>query len=131
MYDQDSFFTLTALQQFGLLAVSVVFSVIVVALCWLVARRVRRLVAVVWALLLVWLYAWVSPQGYYQYYRLIIDGLPQQNVLRRPPGLWDMVELLGFHGAATLSAHSLGALGWVLLAVAVLRPFRSDRPGFH
>ena len=64
-----------------------------------------------------WLFVWLSPQVYYQYYRLIFDGLPVQWVVGRPE-LGEAMRLLTFTGPANLSAHGQGVLGWAMLCVA-------------
>lgn len=63
-------------------------------------------------------FIWLSPQGYYTYYRLIFDGLPAQSVIGTPPRPDDVLAYLTFSGRATLSAHATGALGWLLLGLA-------------
>ena len=121
MYAQDSFFTLTPGQQLGLLALSGAFAAITLAFAALGLRRLPRGLAVVGAAAVIWAFAWLSPQGYYQYYRLIIDGLPAQWVIGAPPGLRTLGAVLSFQGPGTLSAHSLGALGWTVIIVATIR----------
>lgn len=125
MYEADSFYTLSGAGQIGLLAVSLGFAT---GMGWLVRRISRRrtlLVRVgIWALLL-YLFIWLSPQGYYAYYQLIFDGLPSQWVIGRPIPLIEAVQCFTFTGPYTLSAHSLGALGWILL-ILTLWPQRSN-----
>ncbi|KAJ55495.1 hypothetical protein ACMU_12440 [Actibacterium mucosum KCTC 23349] len=120
MYEQDSFFTLSAPHQFGLLCLSAVFATGMVAAAWQL-KRWPRVVAVPLAVVLVWVFTWISPQGYYQYYRSIIDGLPAQWVVGAPPGLGTLWALLSFRGPDTLSAHSLGVMGWIVIIVATIR----------
>ena len=66
-------------------------------------------------------FVWVSPQIYYQYYRMIIDGLPAQFVIGLPEGIGHIARLLSFQFDSNLSAHSQGLLGWALIAVAAFR----------
>jgi hypothetical protein len=120
MYRDDSFFTLGLVEIAGLLVVSVLLVLGVLAL----ARRLcrgrlgRRLVA---AAGLFWVFLWLSPQVYYAYYQLIFDGLPVQIVIGWPPGAETVLRRLAFAGPATLAAHGQGVLGWVLVAGAVRR----------
>ncbi|MEO1467507.1 MAG: hypothetical protein AAFV86_00520 [Pseudomonadota bacterium] len=121
MYDRDSFFDLTPWGQAGLLALSTVLFVAVVFATWALLRRRPPLVRLAGALAVFWLFEWVSPQVYYQYYRLLFEGLPLQWVIWPPPGPVEALELLVFQGPHSLSAHSRGLLGWTLLAVPFLR----------
>ena len=120
MYRDDSFFTLGLLEAAGLLVVTALLALGVLAL----ARRLRRagpgrrLVA---AAGLFWLFLWLSPQVYYAYYQLILDGLPVQIVIGWPPGAETVLRRLAFAGPATLAAHGQGVLGWVLVVGAVRR----------
>lgn len=122
MYEGDSLFTLTVPGQIGLLLLSISLTVGVLALTWLLTKRR----AIGWRLgiaaILFYLFIWISPQIYYQYYLLIIDGLPWQIVVKSPPGPAHLAELLSFTFRPNLSAHSKGALGWALLALAIFRP---------
>ncbi|MEO9575176.1 MAG: hypothetical protein ABJ263_07370 [Tateyamaria sp.] len=120
MYEGDSFYTLTVWGQVGLVIVSIAFA--------LAALTITRIMTVLRPLLLrppIWFvlficFVWASPQGYYAYYRLVIDGLPAQSVIDAPPRPEVLVALLTFRGPATLSAHSVGLLGWAMLVVALL-----------
>ncbi len=120
MYRDDSFFTLGLLEAAGLLVVTALLVLGVLAL----ARRLRRgrlgrrLVA---AAGLFWLFLWLSPQVYYAYYQLILDGLPVQIVIGWPPGAETVLRRLAVAGPATLAAHGQGVLGWVLVVGAVRR----------
>ncbi len=120
MYRDDSLFTLGLVEAAGLLVVSVLLVLGVLAL----ARRLcrgrpgRRLVA---AAGLFWVFLWLSPQVYYAYYQLIFDGLPVQIVIGWPPGAETVLRRLVFAGPATLAAHGQGVLGWVLVVGAVRR----------
>jgi len=120
MYRDDSFFTLGLLEAAGLLVVTVLLVLGMLAL----ARRLRRgglgrrLVA---AAGLFWVFLWLSPQVYYVYYQLIFEGLPVQIVIGWPPGAETVLRRLVFAGPATLAAHGQGVLGWVLVVGAVRR----------
>ncbi len=118
MYRDDSFFTLGLLEAAGLLAVTALLVLGVLAL----ARRLcrgrlwRRLL---WAAGLFWAFLWLSPQVYYAYYQLIFEGLPVQIVIGWPPGAETVLRRLSFAGPATLAAHGQGVLGWVLVGAGV------------
>ena len=121
MYRDDSLFTLGLVEAAGVLVVSGLLVIGVLAL----ARRLRRgglgrrVVAA--AAGLFWVFLWLSPQVYYAYYQLIFDGLPVQIVIGWPPGAETVLRRLMFAGPATLAAHGQGVLGWVLVVGAVRR----------
>ncbi len=120
MYRDDSFFTLGLLEAAGLLVVTALLVLGVLAL----ARRLRRGGLgrrVVAAAGLFWVFLWLSPQVYYAYYQLIFEGLPVQIVIGWPPGVETVLRRLAFAGPATLAAHGQGVLGWVLVVGAVRR----------
>lgn len=119
MYASDSFFTLSAGAQVGLLLVSLVMAGATAGVLRRVVRDLPLLLRVAGAIFSLWLFVWLSPQGYYAYYRSIIDGLPAQIVIKFPPDMQDILYFLTFSGAHSLSAHGVGMLGWGLVAVAV------------
>ncbi len=121
MYADDSLFTLGLVEAAGLLVVTALLVLGMLAL----ARRLyrgggmgRRLVA---AAGLFWVFLWLSPQVYYAYYQLILEGLPVQIVIGWPPGAETVLRRLVFAGPAPLAAHGQGVLGWVLVVGAVRR----------
>lgn len=127
MYDGDSFFTLSLWGRAGLLAVSLGLAVLWIFAVRIVARAFRfampgplavALSLVAWAVLF-FAFVWLSPQGYYAYYRLIIDDLPAQWVIKSPPLPGELWAFLSFSGRHNLSAHSTGVLGWVMLLAAL------------
>ncbi|GMG81127.1 hypothetical protein LNKW23_03390 [Paralimibaculum aggregatum] len=130
MYAEDSFFTLSASARAGLLALSAGFAGLAGALARAGLRAAGRRLAprLAVALLVFWGFEWLSPQGYYAYYRAVIPGLPAQWVIGRPPGPGQVAEILGFAGPATLSAHARGLLGWALLLAACAPMLRRLRP---
>ncbi len=71
------------------------------------------------ALVLFWLFVWLSPQIYYWYYLLIFDGLPVQSVIGTPPTPFDLIRLIGFSDRHDLSHHGQGVLGWALVLTAL------------
>ena len=122
MYREDSFFTLTAAGQAGLVLVTLALSAgLLAAVCF--AARSRP----IWArsglaLLAFYLFVWLSPQLFYTYYLTIIDGLPPQLVISAPPTAPDIARLLSFSGRFDLAAHGQGGLGWLTLIVAAAAP---------
>lgn len=128
MYAGDSFFTLGPGGQTGLVILSLVMASISLGLTRLLTfHRNSVLRPFIWAVVYI-SFIWLSPQGYYTYYRLIIDGLPAQAVIRAPPRPGDLLAYLTFTGDATLSAHATGVLGWLMLAVAFLPGRRPTHP---
>ncbi len=122
MYSQDSFFTLSVPGQIGLLALSILLMVVMLFLACTLFQARPRAFRLGFGLLLFWLFVWISPQIYYQYYRFLFDGLPQQWVIWPPVTLERIAELLLFKAQPSLSAHAQGALGWaILLAASVKR----------
>ena len=119
MYRQDSFFDLSQLGQIGLLCISTGLFFAMLLLARTLLRKRPVWLRIGGALFLFWLFVWASPQIYYQYYRLLIEGLPQQWVIWPPAQPTEALKLLFFQGPHNLSAHSQGLLGWCLL----LTPF--------
>ncbi|WP_299726302.1 hypothetical protein [uncultured Tateyamaria sp.] len=126
MYDGDSFFTLTLWGRIGLVALTAVFSLAALGITRVMTYfRPYILRVPIWFVLFI-TFVWASPQGYYTYYRLIFDGLPAQSVLGPMPPPDQILALLTFRAAPTLSAHGVGLLGWAMLIVALL-PRRKSR----
>lgn len=121
MYQQDSFFDLSPLGQLGLAGLSVLLAFVALWIVHLALRRRSAGVRVVGALGLFWIFVWVSPQVYYQYFHLLFDSLPRQWVIWPPEAPQTALRLLIFQGPQTLSAHGQGILGWCLIAVPWLR----------
>lgn len=117
MYAGDSFWTLNGAGQAGLALLSVLLALVMLRLALLgqgpVWRRVAR------ALLLWWLFLWLSPQVYYAFYWSVIPDLPVQLVVGRPPGPAELGKLLAFLDTS-IADHCRGALGWGMVLVAVL-----------
>jgi len=125
MYEGDSFYTLTGLGQFGLALLSLTLTAV---LLWLAAKVMRRLslvLSVVLALILFYGFVWLSPQIYYTYYMTLFEGLPWQIVVKDPPDMQKILRMLTFRDDATLSAHSQGVLGWLLIATAFITRWRA------
>lgn len=121
MYPDDSFFTLSVGGQIGLAALSASLTVFTLFLFWRIAGGRPVAVRLGLALVFFFLFVWLSPQVYYLYYLILFDGLPFQSVLKAPPGPGALLDLLTFQDRATLSAHSKGALGWILILIAGFR----------
>lgn len=119
-YRDDSFFTLGAWEQAGLAALSLAMAFVLLCVVWKVVRGRPLALRIAIAVAAFHVFLWLSPQVYYGYYRLIIDGLPRQSVIGAPPSPGALIALLGFQGPGTLSAHGQGVLGWALLAVAIV-----------
>jgi hypothetical protein len=123
MYNQDSFFDLTPLGQIGLACVSAVLFTVTVYVAWRLLRNFPVWVRPVGSLVLFYVFVWVSPQVYFQYYHLLFEFLPDQWVIFPPPSPVKAIEFLTFSGPQTLSAHGQGLLGWV----TILAPFVKRR----
>lgn len=123
MYGSDSFFTLSTGGQIGLAALSMTLACGMLVLTYRASRGRPFALRILIALLLFAAFEWLSPQIYYIYYRLIIQGLPLQWVIGMMPDPGAVPGLLTFTETHDLSAHGRGALGWmmVLLSVFALR----------
>ena len=125
MYAGDSLFTLSPSGQAGVLVIALILSVLTLTTAWLVMGQRSLLIRVAMAVLLLVLFVWASPQVFYEYYRVIIDGLPAQWVIFQRNPLVEAARYASFSGPATLSAHGQGALFWALMLLAVLRGRRA------
>lgn len=120
MYRDDSFFDLSVWGQVGLAAISAVLFLIAVAVAWAILRKRHIVVRFSGAVVLFWMFVWLSPQVYYIYYRMIIPDLPLQWVIWPPPAGLRAVEILLFQYQANLSAHGQALLGWSMIIAAVI-----------
>jgi hypothetical protein len=121
MYEYDSFYTLTAIQQAGLGVLSLLLFGVLVYFCFRAVRQKPLAIRIIIASVVFYIFVWLSPQIYYTYYLLIFDGLPIQIVIKAPPTPLSLTQLLMFQEKASLSDHSKAGLGWVLIAIALLR----------
>ncbi len=121
MYAQDSFFDLSLWGRAGLLCLSATLFILFLFLARLLYRIPRLWPRILGSLLLFWIFVWVSPQIYYQYYHLLFEFLPDQWVIGWPPGPIKPLQFLTFQGPQNLSAHSQGVLGWCLLVVPLIQ----------
>lgn len=115
MYAEDSFYTLSQLARLGLLALSALLAFGVVMIAFVAMRLRRGSVRVAIAVTLFSLFVWISPQAYYEYYQLILTGLPRHWVIGQPPTFDELLNLVTFTGPQTISAHSIGGLFWGLI----------------
>jgi len=122
MYADDSFHTLTRPEQFGLIVLSATLAAVLLVASWRTMTKRRAITRAAIAACLFYLFVWLSPQAYYAYYLILFDGLIWQNVIKPPPPLWSILEILTFQGPVTLSAHFKGLLGWALTILALVTP---------
>lgn len=115
MYNQDSFFDLNAWGQVGLVAISMVLFLLVLFTAWVMLKRHGALIRIGGALVLFWIFVWLSPQVYYMYYWMIFPDLPVQWVIWPPSGPDKAANMLLFQYRSNLSAHSQGVLGWCVI----------------
>ncbi len=120
MYDGDTFFSLTMTARVGLVFLSAGLAAITAAAFIKVGCRMSWPIRLPLAPAFLWLFVWLSPQVFYLYYMVVFDYLPLQNVVQAPPGLDEILRLLGFAGKASLSQHAQGLLGWGLIVLACL-----------
>ena len=123
MYRQDSFFDLSPWGQFGLICISTALFLAMLLICRALLSNHHALFRVGGALLLFWLFVWISPQVYYEYYRQLIPSLPRQWVIWPPEHPQTALSYLFFQGPQNLSAHSQGLLGWSMIAAPFLPYF--------
>lgn len=120
-YAEDTFFHLAPWARVGLVAAALGMALVLVALLWPAMRRTGSVwLRILLALLGLWLFLWLSVQGFYAYFRVEIPGLPEQWVIAwPPPGPGRLVEILSFTGKVSIAEHARAALGWGLIAWAV------------
>ena len=121
MYRQDSFFDLSGWGQIGLLCLSTALFVLIFIIARMLLSRRPLWISICGAMILYWLFVWLSPQVYYMYYRLIIPDLPLQWVIWPPKSPLLAMKFMFFQGPHNLSAHSQGLFGWILLASPFLK----------
>ena len=121
MYAADSYLTLPGAGQAGLAILSALLAVAAGAAVLAFKTAGLRIIA---ALAAFWIFLWLSPQIYYFYYLIILDGLALQLVIAWPPSPLALVDLLLFRGPATLAGHGQAVLGWALLGLGPLAAWR-------
>lgn len=128
MYQQDSFFDLSQWERVGLVCISAMLAILFLFASYRLLRNKPILIRLSGALILFWVFVWVSPQIYYTYYRMIIPDLPLQWVIWPPASPVDALRMMVFSGPQNLSAHSPGILGWVLLVAPFIWRQRNSGP---
>lgn len=121
MYQQDSFFDLSAWGQLGLIAISTALFAAALLIAWRTLYARGPVLRIAGGFALLWLFVWLSPQVYYMYYYMIFPDLPLQWVIWPPPGPEKPMQMLFFQFRPNLSAHSQGLLGWSLIVTPFLR----------
>lgn len=119
-YGEDSFFTLGWGGRIGVLAISVGLAGLCLWASYVFIARLDRVWRVLVALAGFWAFVWLSPQVYYMFYLVIFDGLPLQWV-GKVPSPARILGLMTFSDRPALSEHGQGALGWAMVAAALLR----------
>lgn len=119
IYAEDSFFTLGLGAQIGVVGIGIVLAALCFAILWELVEGFGRFSRVLAALVVFYLFVWLSPQVYYMFYFFIQDGLPLQWVIQSPPSPMKIVQLLTFTDRVTLTEHGQGALGWGLILFAL------------
>ncbi len=115
MYEGDSFHTLSAIGQAGLLLLTTLLSAVAILIIWRIGRARPWPTRLAITLVAFWLFVWLSPQAYYAYYWFLFDGLPVQLVIKSPPSPLRVLRLAFFQEETTLSAHGKGVLFWLLV----------------
>jgi len=121
MYAGDSFFTLTSGGQVLVGGLSLLLTVICLAVYVKLSWRRPWPARLIAAFSVFVFFVWLSPQIYYVCY-IFLRGVPWQMVIGIPPSPSELLKLLTFSDRANLSFHSRGLLGWILIAVALFQP---------
>jgi len=119
MYLEDSFFDLSPWGRVGLLLISTCLFLITLFVTRRLLVNKPIWLSVSGSIVIFVLFVFLSPQVYYMYYRILIDGLPLQWVIKPTEAPVEALKYITFQGPQNLSAHSQGLLGWIL----VLTPF--------
>jgi len=118
VYQNDSFHTLDLMQQIGLVCLSVVLLGLTLGGSYYLMKKRSLVVRLAIALVVFYLFLWLSPQIYYAYYQLLWPSLEFRIVVGDLPTLWHLLELITFQGRATTTWHAQGLLGVLLLVLA-------------
>ena len=125
MYDHDTFFHLSLWGRCGLVVLSLALGGLTIAAAIASFRKVHDLPVVLTlalraliAIVMFWIFLWLSPQVYYTYYTAIIEDLPYQWVITRPTSWVEIASILFFQNANTLAQISKMAFGWALIFLA-------------
>lgn len=121
MYLQDSFFDLSPWGRVGLIVLSTCLFFFTVFTTKLVLNNKPVWLCILGSLGIFVLFVCLSPQVYYMYYRILIDGLPLQWVIKPMEAPMAALKYITFQGPENLSAHSQGLLGWFLILTPFLK----------
>ena len=127
MYAGDSFFTLTLPGQAGLVLLSLLLGGGMLWAHWRLPLYMPLILRMGIGLVGFFAFEWLSVQVYYQYYRLIFDGLPAQWVADLLRTLGTALPILSFSGDQSLSAHARGILGWAMVLLPLVRRYHAGK----
>jgi len=122
MYLQDSFFDLSPWGRVGLIVISACLFFFTALITRLVLGNKSAWLCILGSSGLFVLFVCLSPQVYYMYYRILIDDLPLQWVIKPMEAPMAALKYITFQGPENLSAHSQGLLGWFLIVTPFLKP---------
>ena len=128
LYSGDTFFHLSPAGQYGLAAIALLLAGLSVAVMLWISKRLSLWGKLVTAIAVFWWFEWLSPQVFYVYYWMIMDGLPMQLVVNLPPSPQKLLAIMSFTGPATISAHSRGILFLVMLLLVLWKWYQERRP---
>ncbi len=121
MYLQDSFFDLSPWGRVGLIVISTCLFLFTAFITRVFLDKKSVWLSLLGSLGIFVLFVCLSPQIYYMYYRILIDGLPLQWVIKPLEAPLAALKYITFQGPKNLSAHSQGLLGWFLIVAPFLR----------
>jgi len=121
MYLQDSFFDLSPWGRLGLIVISTCLFLFTAFITRAVLNNKPVWLSILGSLGIFVLFVCLSPQVYYMCYRILIDGLPLQWVIKPIEAPLAALKYLTFQGPENLSAHSQGLLGWFLIVAPFLK----------
>lgn len=119
MYENDSFLTLAMGERIGLVCVTLALSLFVIYAYRALSFKRSFAIRFSLAFVCLYLFVWLSPQVYYQYYLQIFDFLEFKNVIHSPPSPIKLLKLLTFTESYRLSHHGQGILGWILINMSI------------
>ena len=86
MYQNDSFQTLTLTQQVGLLILSLVLLTCTLWITYRITKNRSLSIRLLVAVIIFWLFLWLSPQIYYAYYQILCPASrANEDPNRNPP----------------------------------------------
>ena len=141
-YTDDYLFNLEMLEIVGLVAMASMFAILLFLACTLLSyeltrcfrKHLSRWITIVFcvavALLLCALALAVVPQMFYQYFRLIIPGLPLQWVPFGDLSLSTLQKYVLLSADCTTSEHATGVCVWISVCAAALVAFEFSKSNF-